>query len=631
LNVAGVLCDEAVVRLGAEALGYARLLLDLARRPGRLLPSTTALRPGWLPFLDRGTVVVRINQLLEDEMASSLPHQSLRRTFALGAVAFTAALDIGGLHIRAVEPRAKLLIRLRVGAHHEAFAVPTGDGAVTIKLATAGATPQGVEGPREVRPDELAGVVVDTQGKPIEGVEVDAWTWYPGHETRTDPKGVFRLGNLDKGRKVEVIFRKPGYTPQLFLTQPTGVAGWVVTLGQKTYFEGKVTGPDGKPAAGALIRANNGPKRADGVTITEIWTEARTDQEGHYKMFAQADGYDIQVRVPGVGVARLQGTNLGQDEGKPLDIRLEPGVNFRAKAVDAGTGQPVAGVRLWHWQHPGIEGRTDKDGVVTITDMMPGTFNFQVESADNARWWSDQASSEWSRRKIDETRGGWQRNFDEIAFELKAGMSPVTITLERGVKITGRVIDPDGKPVAGATVAPALTGTGNSLTGDTRFSVQTSADGKFTMLLPASGACEYNLVAHDGKYGQWRTWANGVLLPFRSKPGEEINDVTLRLTRGATVRGRVTDAQGKPVAGRDVRASAADRRENRYYDPTTQTRDDGTYELKFIRPGHQFIQVSPYWREPTLAPEGTSQTLTLGPGKSRDGVDLQIPGRGREN
>ena len=54
-------------------------------------------------------------------------------------------------------------------------------------------------------------------------------------------------------------------------------------------------------------------------------------------------------------------------------------MTFRAKVVDAVTGEPVAGVRLWHWQHPGIEGRSDKNGIVTIPDMMPGKFNFQVE------------------------------------------------------------------------------------------------------------------------------------------------------------------------------------------------------------------------------------------------------------
>ena len=45
-----------------------------------------------------------------------------------------------------------------------------------------------MSGPRDVGPDELAGIVVDTQGKPIEGVEVDAFTWYPGNETLTNAR-----------------------------------------------------------------------------------------------------------------------------------------------------------------------------------------------------------------------------------------------------------------------------------------------------------------------------------------------------------------------------------------------------------------------------------------------------------
>lgn len=525
---------------------------------------------------------------------------------------------------------ARLQIALRDGVQHELAAAPAPDGSVTLKLPAVVAAPAGVEGPREVAPDELAGVVVDSQGRPIEGVEVDAWTWYPGHETRTDHEGKFRIGKLDKGRKVEVIVRKPGYTPQLFPTQPAGVAGWVVVLGEKTYFEGKVTGPDGAPVGGALIRANNGPKQADGVMISEIWTEAKTDGEGRYRMYAQADVYDIQVRVPGVGVARLPGTVLDADEAKPLDIRLQPGVTFRARAVDAGTGEPVPGVRLWHWQHPGIEGRSGEGGVVTIPDMMPGKFNFQVESEGYTRWWSDRAISEWSRRQIVEIQDGWQRNFDKLDFDLKAGMEPVTITLERGVRVTGRVLDPDEKPVAGATVAPALTGTGNSLTGDTRFSVETDSEGRFTMLLPASGDRDYNLIAHDGKYDQWRTWANGVMPPFRTKPGQEITDVTLRLTRPATVRGRVADAQGRLVAGREVRASAADRQENRYYDPTVKTGDDGTYELKYVRPGEQFLQVAPFWLDARQAPAGSSRTLTLAPGETKVDVEFRIGGRGGE-
>ena len=525
----------------------------------------------------------------------------------------------------AVGRPARLLIRLRGGAEHEVATVPANDGTALVRLPVAGEIARKVDGPRDVAPGELAGVVVDTKGKPIGGVDVDAWTWYRGNEARTDARGEFRLRGLGRDRKIEVLVRKDGYTPQLFLMQPTGQPGWVIVLGNKTYFEGRVTGPDGRPAAGARIRANCGPKQAEGVRITEIWTEATTDETGIYRMYAQADVYDIQVRVPGVGVARLQDTDLKPDEAKRLDIALQRGVTFRAGVVHSLTDHPVPGVRLWNWQHAGVEGRSPEDGIVTVPDMMPGPFQFQVEAPGYTRWWSAEASTEWNRRYIDESRGGWQRNFDHLDFLIKPDMEPVTITVEPGVKVSGRVVDPDGKPVAGATVAPALTGTGNSLTGDTRFSVRTDRDGRFEVLLPAGGGREYNLVAHDGAYQQWRTWANGVLPPMRTKPGEALREVEIRLTRPATVRGRVVDAQGRPVARREVRASAADRRENRYYDPTTRTAADGTYELKFIRPGEQFIQVAPFWLDARQAPEGTNHTMTLAPGESRDGVDFRLP------
>ncbi len=450
----------------------------------------------------------------------------------------------------AIGKSARLLIRLPGGAEHEAVATPTADGAVNVKLPTGGHEIKGVEGPGSVAPEELAGVVVDTEGNPVEGAEVDVWTWYPGHEAKTDAHGVFRIGKLTKGGKVEVIVRKPGYTPQLFMSQPAGAKGWVIVLGNKTYFEGQVTDPDGKPVAGALIRANNGPKRGDGFMMTEIWTEARTGDDGRYRMYAQTDTYDIQVRAPGAGVARLSKTSIEADRAKQLDIRLAPGVTFWAKVVDSLTGQRVPNVRLWHWQHPGVEGRPNKDGYVVVRDMFPGPFRFQVDAPGYARWWSEESSSEWGRRQVSEK--GWQRNFDQIDFDLERGMRPVMITLEPAVTVTGRVLDPDGKPMAGATVAPARTGTFNSITGDTRFSFETRQDGSFTMLLPASGGVDYNLITHDGKYGQWRRWANGVLPPMRTKPGEALTGVELRLTRPVSVRGHVTDGAGHPVAGREV-------------------------------------------------------------------------------
>jgi hypothetical protein len=76
------------------------------------------------------------------------------------------------------------------------------------------------------------------------------------------------------------------------------------------------------------------------------------------------------------------------------------------------------------------------------------------------------------------------------------------------------------------------------------------------MLLPASGKAKYNLVAHDGMYGEWRRWANGVLPSRQTAPGQEAKDVPLTLTKPATGRGKVVDAQGKAVSRHTPSATA---------------------------------------------------------------------------
>ncbi|WP_165221564.1 M56 family metallopeptidase [Aquisphaera insulae] len=523
----------------------------------------------------------------------------------------------------AVGKPAQLLIRLRDGAEHQAAALPSEDGTVIVNLPIRGSSKTSVEPPPDVAANELAGVVVDTNGKPLEGVEADVWSWYRGNEAKTDAKGIFRIRNLGKqSHSVQVVFRKQGYSPRMFMIQPVGSPGMVVVLGNRTYFEGRVTDAEGKPAANALIRANNGPKQGPGVLITEIWTETRTDGDGRYRLYAQSDAYDIQVRVPGLGSARLQGITIGPDEAKPLDIRLSRDVTFRARVVDSVSAKPVAGLRLHHWQHAGIEARSGEDGRIEIPDMLPGRFEFQVEAPGFTRWWSDQAESDWNRRSTDGP-DGWQRNFDNLDFNIAAGMKPVTIVVERGVKITGKVLDPENQPVVGATVALVITSAGNQFTDASRFTVRSGDEGRFEVSLPASGDCDYNLMAHDGDYRIWRTWANGAIPPFRTKPGQEIRDAEIHLTRPAIVRGRVTDVAGQPIADREVFAIAADRLEDRNFNPAATTNQDGVYELKFVRPGMQFVHVSPIFYDANWTPDTGSQTLDLSAGETREGVDFQ--------
>ena len=102
-------------------------------------------------------------------------------------------------------------------------------------------------------------------------------------------------------------------------------------------------------------------------------------------------------------------------------------------------------------------------------------------------------------------------------------------------------------------------------------------------------------MAHDGDYHEWRNWANGVGEVLTTRPGQELADVALQLTRPGVVRGKVVDGDGRPMAKHRVRTEPTDNLENRYYDPETRTNENGEFELKFVRPGEHFVQADPFW------------------------------------
>lgn len=108
---------------------------------------------------------------------------------------------------------------------------------------------------------------------------------------------------------------------------------------------------------------------------------------------------------------------------------------------------------------------------------------------------------------------------------------------------------------------------------------------------------------------------------MKTDPGQVFDNFDLQLTKPAVVRGRVTFA-GKPIANRDVRTHDFEKHENRYYDPTVRTADDGTFELKFVRPGKHYLQVEPFWLTAEQAPRG-SIVIEVKAGEVLEGIELQ--------
>jgi beta-lactamase regulating signal transducer with metallopeptidase domain len=470
---------------------------------------------------------------------------------------------------------------------------------------------------------DLEGQVVDEGGTPLAGVLVDAWSYCPGNETKTDHEGKFRLKEPnDFGRNIEVQFSLAGYSPFHVTRQPVGRLLERVVLSNWPYFEGVVRDTKGAPLAGQLIRACTGEKEADGVSIQHVWSETRSDEHGRYLLRVFPDTYEFQVRSAANEITKVSGQKIVRNETRKLDLTLTPGLTFRARIIDTETRQPLAGVRLYHDEHPGLEGTSDAEGRIVISGMLPGDFQFEVdaEKAGYRRWWSAQAKGDYQRKTLE--ADNWQRNFDHLDFEIAQTAEPVEIELERGVHIRGTVRNPSGQPVEGATVSPVRSGRSTTVTGDSRFSVRSKKDGRYEILLPATGMVEYNLMAHDGAHGKWREFANGILPPIKTKPGEVRENVDLTVSLPCVVRGRVVDQDGQPVTGREVRAASSDMLEGGLSNPTTRVAADGTFELRFVRAGRQRIQVSPFWLLPTEAPSGTSLEVTAAPDVPVTGVIL---------
>jgi protocatechuate 3,4-dioxygenase beta subunit len=337
------------------------------------------------------------------------------------------------------------------------------------------------------------------------------------------------------------------------------VTDFRVVLNKKTYLEGRVLGENGKPVAKAKVIADHPYIWAGDYPSFDRETATVTDENGRYRMHVFPEVYTVSVVSEGQGVERVKDIEVLKNQGQMLDLRLHRGVHFKAKVLDSETQEPVAGFVLYHRTNSQARGESNAQGLIEIPNSLPGDEEFQVgggtpvmahgyfksRTEPFGSWWSPDAKKPWHRTKT--TEAG-------IMFDLAVGMPPVTIFVEAGVLVSGKVTDPDGHPVAQATVAPARTGTGNSLTGDTRYSVETKEDGTYAVVLPSSGEGKYNLMAHDGSYSKWRKFAAGVTDPIQTKPGQRIENLDIQLHRPAAVRGQVKATDGRRVGGASTRS-----------------------------------------------------------------------------
>ncbi len=115
------------------------------------------------------------------------------------------------------------------------------------------------------------------------------------------------------------------------------------------------------------------------------------------------------------------------------------------------------------------------------------------------------------------------------------------LRLEQGVTLTGRVLGPDGKPIAGASAAFGR----GPMEGSREPQTKTDAQGRFELKNCRKGPSAVTVQA-EGFAPQM----------IQLAVGPDAKPLEFRLQPGATIRARVVDPRGKPLFGARLRAYA---------------------------------------------------------------------------
>jgi beta-lactamase regulating signal transducer with metallopeptidase domain len=348
-----------------------------------------------------------------------------------------------------------------------------------------------------------------------------------------DREGRFRYDYCPRGKAVGLTIEAPGYAPRSGHVCPVG-DGWQwpgFTSDSKTVdpanlsftlvvsgdIQGKVLLPDGKPAVGVEVDTMNAAIRS--------YERATTDADGAfllqrlrprlYELYVHKDGYvcgAVEVRVESGKTARTV-------------VRLSRGGFVRGQVRNRDTGEPIAGATVMieeagtTW--PGTRSAfTNRKGLYQVR-VMPGEVTVLPLHIDSGTLWYHIPQE---KRKVVVREGQRTEGVGfEVAVERRWQMPKVV------------VVDPGGKPLAGAEVSCS--------TYWEAFPVITGADGvpRFFSVGHAPGKpVSLKVLQRERRLGTW-----AAVMPH--PPGEAAKTVTVRTKPCVRVEGRVVTADGKPA------------------------------------------------------------------------------------
>ncbi|MCC7510580.1 MAG: carboxypeptidase regulatory-like domain-containing protein [Planctomycetes bacterium] len=315
---------------------------------------------------------------------------------------------------------------------------------------------------------------------------------------------------------------------------------------------------DSRPAAGASVSAQEAernpwwggdteaqddaeatqppPMRFSGTTTTNgagefslsviIHWYVREDSDRDAESWNPRLTYQVLARLTGYAPARSQQYWVGAPGPHVVELELAIPAAVTGRIIDGATRTGIAGAQGSLWDVDGAAGRgftTDKDGYFSINDMAAGIYVLNVFATGYNQYNGWQSSG-----RIDLTRGG-ETNLGDIQ-------------MSRSSSVIGRVVSPQGEPMAGVSVRLEtkgggwMRGRGNSSSTDEngKFEIHDVQSGTYSLLARKEGAGIATLEEVNVETGAQR----------------DLGDITLE--KGLVLTGIVVNARNEGVAGAKV-------------------------------------------------------------------------------